>query len=514
MGRHKWPNNKLAHGLSDYLPRRFDSPASASYPCILKQAFGEFGKECRIVHSPEEAQKVAPHGLGTRWVMQELIRGRFEVSTTVLVDSGQILDEISSCYEYDSDTYVWPRCRRVSKHLHSVPEEHMLVFQEFLRQYRGICNFNYKVRESGQLSIFELNTRIGGDLAVDAPRDRARALLEKLDEHFNSIRSGEGVGASQVHKDLFGKGSTPEDPTDLSPPDELAQALSLWARHSSGAASRGAQAAAYARRQANIATSLAREAAQKILELDTNECVQNYENEITNLGMAALAKPEEQRPESATVAMDPGQQKFRAFWVCQEDASAGVPVRLVGESDFATFSATEEVHVELDRKVGDELCDEDVDLRSLLSGRAAHRATRVRLTSHRLIWRATAHNCWLALRLDEVASVEPLGGVMRSKRCLLRLQSGLPVYIKGATEAMTDQLIKDAQRALAAAGWKAGSFEVKRQLEELGIAAPGAALCQVSIHGDGKIFLETSMEEQEQQEQEQHEQEQEQEEQG
>ena len=26
----------------------------------------------------------------------------------------------------------------------------------------------------------------GGDLAVDAPRDRARALLEKLDEHFNS----------------------------------------------------------------------------------------------------------------------------------------------------------------------------------------------------------------------------------------------------------------------------------------------------------------------------------------
>lgn len=161
--------------------------------------------------------------------------------------------------------------------------------------------------------------------------------------------------------------------------------------------------------------------------------------------------------------MDPGQQKFRAFWVCQEDASAGVPVRLVGESDFATFSATEEVHVELDRKVGDELCDEDVDLRSLLSGRAAHRATRVRLTSHRLIWRATAHNCWLALRLDEVASVEPLGGVMRSKRCLLRLQSGLPVYIKGATEAMTDQLIKDAQRALAAAGWKAGSFEAAAQ---------------------------------------------------
>lgn len=59
-------------------------------------------------------------------------------------------------------------------------------------------------------------------------------------------------------------GAKPEDPSDLSPPDELAQvnsfqlfsvstqcqALSLWARHSAVAASRGAQAAAYARSQA------------------------------------------------------------------------------------------------------------------------------------------------------------------------------------------------------------------------------------------------------------------------
>ncbi|CAK9045762.1 unnamed protein product [Durusdinium trenchii] len=164
-------------------PKRYMSAECADYPCILKQAHGEFGKECNIVHSPEDVCKVTPQGLGTRWVLQELVHGRFEVSTTVLADFGHILDEVSTCYEYDSETYVWPRCRGVSKSLYSVPHGHLKIFEQFLESYSGICNFNYKVRD-GELRIFELNTRIGGDLAVDAPRERARRLFEKLDAHW------------------------------------------------------------------------------------------------------------------------------------------------------------------------------------------------------------------------------------------------------------------------------------------------------------------------------------------
>merc|ERR550525_639858 len=53
----------------------------------------------------------------------------------------------------------------------------------FLHEYRGICNFNYKVREHGDsLCIFEVNTRVGADLACDVPRSRARCLFEKLEE--------------------------------------------------------------------------------------------------------------------------------------------------------------------------------------------------------------------------------------------------------------------------------------------------------------------------------------------
>eukprot|EP00933_Yihiella_yeosuensis_P056332 TRINITY_DN55448_c0_g1_i1.p1 TRINITY_DN55448_c0_g1~~TRINITY_DN55448_c0_g1_i1.p1 ORF type:complete len:145 (-),score=38.56 TRINITY_DN55448_c0_g1_i1:23-457(-) len=65
---------------------------------------------------------------------------------------------------------------------------------------------------------------------------------------------------------------SPPDPDDLSPPDELAQALSIWARHSAKATAKGAQAAAYARAQAEVAESLAQKAAEKVKELAEEPC--------------------------------------------------------------------------------------------------------------------------------------------------------------------------------------------------------------------------------------------------
>jgi carbamoylphosphate synthase large subunit len=43
----------------------------------------------------------------------------------------------------------------------------------FLADFSGICNFNYKLRTEGGMCIFEVNARIGADLACDATRSRA-----------------------------------------------------------------------------------------------------------------------------------------------------------------------------------------------------------------------------------------------------------------------------------------------------------------------------------------------------
>ena len=154
-------------------------------------------------------------------------------------------------------------------------------------------------------------------------------------------------------------------------------------------------------------------------------------------------------------------KRFKPFLLCHEDG--GLPARLVGESDVRSWLPAEEMMFELDRQDGDELCDEVVDIKSRFSGRAVHRGCRVRLTTHRLLWRAVGHNSWLALRLDAVEHLESWGGVLRSLRCMLKLSSGVPVYVKTSSEPVTQDLLLEISNAVAKGQWCDGSFQVAAQ---------------------------------------------------
>ncbi|CAK9045768.1 unnamed protein product [Durusdinium trenchii] len=153
-------------------------------------------------------------------------------------------------------------------------------------------------------------------------------------------------------------------------------------------------------------------------------------------------------------------KKFKPFLVCHEDG--GLPARLVGESDIRSWPPTEEMMFELEWQDGEELCDE-VDLKSRISGRAVHRGCRVRLTTHRLFWRAVGHNSWLALRLDAIESLENWGGMLRSLRCMLRLSCGTPAYVKGSSEPVTLDLLMEVRTAVQNGRWCDGSYEVAAQ---------------------------------------------------
>eukprot|EP00747_Dinoflagellata_sp_TGD_P093036 gnl/TRDRNA2_/TRDRNA2_165618_c0_seq1.p2 gnl/TRDRNA2_/TRDRNA2_165618_c0~~gnl/TRDRNA2_/TRDRNA2_165618_c0_seq1.p2 ORF type:complete len:142 (-),score=19.44 gnl/TRDRNA2_/TRDRNA2_165618_c0_seq1:26-451(-) len=55
----------------------------------------------------------------------------------------------------------------------------------FLDGYSGFCNFNYKVASDGTMRIFEINARVGADLACDASWMKPElvcAMFEKLEE--------------------------------------------------------------------------------------------------------------------------------------------------------------------------------------------------------------------------------------------------------------------------------------------------------------------------------------------
>mmetsp|Transcript_36949 Transcript_36949/g.106410 ORF Transcript_36949/g.106410 Transcript_36949/m.106410 type:complete len:350 (-) Transcript_36949:163-1212(-) len=165
------------------LPRHYDSPEAAEYPCILKASVGQHGKDVFIVNSIEEVLNIAAEGFGDNWLLQELVAGVQEYSTSLLVEGGRIIDAICTEYEYDRPAYVWPNVDEVSRRSHSdIPRLHLDTMVGFLKDYSGICNFNYKIRPTGGMCIFEINTRVGADLACDVPRSRARILFQKLDQ--------------------------------------------------------------------------------------------------------------------------------------------------------------------------------------------------------------------------------------------------------------------------------------------------------------------------------------------
>jgi len=168
-------------GMLDHLPRHWSTPAEAQYPCMLKAAIGYHGKNIHIVNSPEEVDELASDGLGTEWLLQELIPGSTEYSVSLLVNEGAILDSICTVYEYDAQEYVWPNVNELSRKQGEVRSDLIDIMRVFVQEYSGICNFNYKLRADGGICIFEINTRVGADLACDVPRPRAKVLFEKLD---------------------------------------------------------------------------------------------------------------------------------------------------------------------------------------------------------------------------------------------------------------------------------------------------------------------------------------------
>lgn len=169
-------------GMLSFLPCHFSSPEMAAYPCVLKPAKGEYGKNTYICHSKEEVYQVSPEFSTAKWVLQELVPGNVEFSVSLLVLHGSIVDVIGMKYVYDKSIYIWPKVTELHRHLCDVPVQHTAVMARFLAEYDGIVNFNYKQRPDGRICIFEVNTRIGADLACDAPRERARELFQLLDK--------------------------------------------------------------------------------------------------------------------------------------------------------------------------------------------------------------------------------------------------------------------------------------------------------------------------------------------
>ena len=117
------------------------------------------------------------------WLLQEIIPGNVEYSASLLVVQGRVLHVLVMEYTFMSDVYIWPRVKEDRKRRvthNTLATAYLEKLHALLVGYSGVCNINYKLCD-GSMCIFEVNTRVGGDLANDADRSAARLFFEALD---------------------------------------------------------------------------------------------------------------------------------------------------------------------------------------------------------------------------------------------------------------------------------------------------------------------------------------------
>ena len=89
-------------------------------------------------------------------MLQELVLGPLEYSTSILITGGEVHDAITSTYDYAEEEYVWPHVKEVTANrvaTRDVVPEHLETMRAFLAEYEGICNFNYKVSDSAHMAV-------------------------------------------------------------------------------------------------------------------------------------------------------------------------------------------------------------------------------------------------------------------------------------------------------------------------------------------------------------------------
>jgi|GEM_PF-5242479 len=153
------------HILQSYLPQKFNFD-DVKYPCYLKYEYGDYSETVWKVNNYSKLSKKTKNLiLDKDYVIQEAIPGKREYSTSFIVDRGSIVFNAGYFHSYSTDLFVWPYDKANACTRFKLKKESSLItiFQEFLTDYHGIINCNYKIVD-GEPKILEFNPRLSGDI--------------------------------------------------------------------------------------------------------------------------------------------------------------------------------------------------------------------------------------------------------------------------------------------------------------------------------------------------------------
>ena len=172
-------------GLRSLLPASWNRIDDAVYPCVLKLLGFAGGRGVQIVQSKQQAQRaIGLAGRDAKFLLQELVMGHKEVSTSLVLWKGELKYAVRTGYTYYDPSnparpyYLWPnvtediRARSITD---TLPDYEHAQLGRLLNNFTGILNVNYKVDERARrIRVIEVNTRVGGDIAGGTSVQQAR----------------------------------------------------------------------------------------------------------------------------------------------------------------------------------------------------------------------------------------------------------------------------------------------------------------------------------------------------
>ncbi|HWR01221.1 MAG TPA: hypothetical protein VN371_05110 [Chlorobaculum sp.] len=158
------------HNLDSFVPRHYESVDDIAWPAVLKRADLNSGRGIEIVRSIEHFEDLLKTDLwkNQKYVLQELIPGKFDYVTHCICKNGRIL--WASTFEYEMSSAKEIRTPDNVKFMKpSVASPSTMNQMEKLLaplRFNGPCNFDYKIDAQGEMKVFEINPRLGGSLML------------------------------------------------------------------------------------------------------------------------------------------------------------------------------------------------------------------------------------------------------------------------------------------------------------------------------------------------------------
>jgi predicted ATP-grasp superfamily ATP-dependent carboligase len=168
-------------GRSNLAPRTFANHADATYPCVLKRVDLNGGHGVVVVHSREELAARLNDDMwrGRPFVLQSYIPGGPEYVAHCVARNGRVLWHRAYAYEVDPRVAIRTPGNTGASHPAPLAPCHLAQIESLLLPlaYSGPCNIDYKLSDTGDIVVFEINPRLGGSLMQPDKIDDLHAAL-------------------------------------------------------------------------------------------------------------------------------------------------------------------------------------------------------------------------------------------------------------------------------------------------------------------------------------------------